>query len=474
MAPVDAFLARLAQVIRDERLLPARVKLLVAVSGGLDSMTLLLALTHLRDGFGWRLEVAHFNHHLRGRAADADERFVRRQCTALDVPCHVGHWSAKDRRASVKAGGIEQAARAARRAFLGVTAASIASSHIAVAHHADDQVETFFIRLLRGAGTQGLGGMRKRTKHGPPLRAWLVRPLLDFPRAEIAGWARANGVKYREDASNGDSRFLRNRVRNELLPYLHQHFSPATHRLVLRTMRGLADEADWLRAAAVEYLRTPGNERRLFAKCPPALQRHTLVLQLERRQLKFDSELIETLRTTTDTTITGPGNHELSRDQWGNVEVREPGKTSFDVATRLIALRTPKGAFHFAPLAVEWSVQRRRKPDRFLPQRELFDAARIGKTIQLRHWQAGDRFQPIGMSRSVKLQNLFTNAKVPPTERRRRTVATTARGEIFWVEGLRIGERFKLTPATRQCLVWHWRRQIAGGQFPAERSAANS
>lgn len=474
MPRVDAFLARLAQVIRDERLLPTKAKVLVAVSGGLDSMALLQALTRLRDTFGWRLEVAHFNHHLRGRAADADERFVRRQCATLGVPCHVGHWGANEQLASVKLGGIEQAARAARRAFLGATAASIAASHIAVAHHADDQVEHFFVRLLRGAGSQGLGGMRQRTKHGPPLHAWLVRPLLDFPRSEIAGWAKANGVKFREDASNRDSRFLRNRVRNDLLPYLRQDFSPATHRLVLRTMRGLADEADWLRAAAAEYLRTPGNERRPFAKCPLALQRHALVLQLERRQLKFDWELIEALRTTVDTTITGPGNHGLSRDPRGNVSVIEPQATSFDGMTRIVALGTSKGAFSFGPLAIKWSIQRRRKPDRFPPQRELFDVARIGKSIQLRHWQAGDRFQPIGMNRPVKLQDLFTNAKVPPAERHRRTVATTDRGEIFWVEGLRIGERFKLNAATRQCLAWHWRRRTLDGQLSADRNAAKA
>jgi len=106
---VDSFLTKLARLIREERLLPARATLLVAVSGGLDSMALLTALVRLRDEFNWRLEVAHFNHQLRGRAAEADERFVRRACTKLAVPCHVGHWPIAEQAAAIKSGGIERA-----------------------------------------------------------------------------------------------------------------------------------------------------------------------------------------------------------------------------------------------------------------------------------------------------------------------------------------------------------------------------
>lgn len=463
MPPVDAFLDQLTQHIREGQLLPPRTRMVVAVSGGLDSMALLAALDRLRAEFDWHLEAAHFNHQLRGRAADADERLVRSQCAVLDIHCHTGHWEAQVKAAAVKAGGIEQAARLARRAFLGATAASAHADHVVLAHHADDQVEHFFVRLLRGAGSLGLGGMRPRVRHGPPLNAWLVRPLLRFRRAEIAAWAAERGVKYREDASNRDARFLRNRVRHQLLPYLTKHFTPAAPGLVLRTMTGLADEAAWLREAAADYLRQPVTERPAFDACAPALQRHALALQLEARQLKFDWDLIESLRTGASSVVNGPGGHRLSRDARGMLIIHPTAPAAFESAVSKLPLGVSRGNTRFEGLHIDWSLVRPRRSNRFHPDRECFDAGRVGSSVTLRHWRAGDRFQPIGMDRSVKLQNLFTNAKVPVRERRRRVVATTAQGDIFWVEGLRIAEPFKLTPATKKILVWRWRHLDAPG-----------
>lgn len=417
-------------------------------------MVLLTAMVRLRDDFNWRLEVAHFNHQLRGRAADADERFVRRACTKLAVPCHVGHWLVAEQAAAIKLGGIERAARSARHAFLGATAAHIAARRIVLAQHADDQVELFFVRLLRGAGSLGLGGMRPRTRHGAPLNAWLIRPFLDLRRAKLAAWAATEGVAYREDASNRDPRFLRNQVRHELLPLLTTRFSPATPTVVLRTMKTLADEADWLRAQAEEFLAAPPTRRPKFVCCHPALQRSVLALQLEQRRLAFDSQVIERLRETAGAIINTPGNQFISRDKAGRVRIHAAPKPEFQAITHTLKLNGAGGSCRFGSVRVDWSLRRRFLRTKFPTGQEMFDAATIGGTILLRHWQPGDRFQPIGMKRPVKLQNLFTNARVPAAERRRRVIATTAGGEIFWVEGLRIGERFKLTSATETCLVW--------------------
>lgn len=451
---MDSFLTKLARLIREERWLPARARLLVAVSGGLDSMVLLTALGKLAAAFHWRLEAAHFNHQLRGRAADADERFVRRACAKLAVTCHVGHWPAAEQKAAIKSGGIERAARSARRAFLGATAAHMAARRIVLAHHADDQVELFFVRLLRGAGSLGLGGMRQRTRHGPPLNAWLIRPFLNLRRAELAAWAATAGVAYREDASNRDQRLLRNRVRHELLPLLGTRFSPATPTVVLRTMKNLADEADWLRAQAEQFLAAPATRRPAFASCHPALQRSVLALQLEQRRLAFDSQVIERLRASVGTIINTPGDQFASRDETGQVRIEVVTKAEFQATTHPLKLNGASGRHRFGSIQVVWSLKRRFRRTEFPAGQEMFDAATIGGKVLLRHWQPGDRFQPIGMKRPVKLQNLFTNARVPAAERRQRVLATTATGEIFWVQGLRIGERFKLTSASKTCLVW--------------------
>jgi len=296
--------------------------------------------------------------------------------------------------------------------------------------------------------------MRPRTRHGAPLNAWLIRPFLDLRRAELAAWAATEGVAYREDASNRDPRFLRNQVRHELLPLLTTRFSPAASTVVLRTMKTLADEADWLRAQAEEFLAAPPTRRPKFASCHPALQRSVLALQLEQRRLAFDSQVIERLRETAGAIINTPGNQFISRDEAGRVRIQAAPKPEFQTTTHTLKLHGAGGGCRFGSVRVDWSLRRRFLRTKFSTGQEMFDAATIGGTILLRHWQPGDRFQPIGMKRPVKLQNLFTNARVPAAERRRRVIATTAGGEIFWVEGLRIGERFKLTSATETCLVW--------------------
>lgn len=471
---MDKFLHRLTAVIREGRLLPRGAKLVVAVSGGLDSMVLLNALERLQDTFKWELEAAHFNHGLRGRAATADERLVCRTCESLLIPCSVGHWPPSARAAAIKAGGTEQAAREARRSFLGEVARRLGARHVVLAHHADDQVETFFVRLLRGAGSLGLGGMRSRVRHGPPLNAWLVRPFLDFRREELAAWARTQGLKFREDASNRDPRFLRNRVRHHLLPALVKEFSPATSALVLRTMKSLADEADFLRQTAADFLRLPPDQRPSFDDCAPALQRQVLALQLEALRLKFDWELIEALRSAPDTVFTGPDQRHLARDAAGTLVIHKLPRLAFDHSAVTVRLQEHPRLARLAGLEVRWSLKYGQEPLKFLPGCEQFDAARIGPEVVLRHWRPGDRFQPIGLKQSAKLQDLFTNAKVAAAERRRRAVAVAASGEIFWVEGLRIGEHFKLTPATRTRLIWRWRRTARDGHVSASRKPATT
>ena len=452
---VDALEKQLAAVIRRDRLLPKGRPVLVAVSGGLDSMSLLHALAQLRRQFGWQLTAAHFNHRLRGRAADKDERLVLKVCRALKIPCRVGRWDEAEQAAAVKAMGVEMAAREARHRFLGATARDAGAARIALAHHADDQVELLFVRLLRGAGSRGLSGMRTLTRHGAPLNAWLARPLLGFRRAELSAWVRTQRIAFREDASNHDARFLRNRVRAELLPFLRDRFTPALDGTVLRTMTTLADEADWLRAAAGEFLAAKSEHG--FAQLHPALQRQVLVCQLEQRGLAFDTELVEHLRREAGRPITATGGQVITRTAKGRVVVAPPRQPTPETNKSATEVSGPRGRVQFGGVAIQWSRHPFRKRPKFQSGRELFDADKIGDGITLRHWRPGDRFQPSGQGRAAKLQNLFTNAKIPRARRHEAVLALTGRGEIFWVEGLRISEQFKLTRATQNCLDWRWR-----------------
>lgn len=451
------FLAKLSQVIVDERLIPRRSSILLSVSGGLDSMTLLSALAQLQPRFSWQLQVAHFNHHLRRRAADADQRFVERQCKKLKIPCSVGHWDSEAKAAAIKKHGVERAAREARLRFLNSTATRLRIRRVITAHHADDQVELFFVRLLRGAGSKGLGGMSARSQVSVLKGVTIVRPLLRFTRGELQDWATKNDVRFREDATNADSRYLRNRVRHALLPVLEQRFSIATKENILRTMRILRDESDWLRAEARKRLASRSRSLVNFDKLHPALQRQMLVLQLEKLELRFDAALVERLRQCADVQINSPGNCFISRDHRGRIQVHQKDADRPSNQVRTISLSASHGNHRIDNIVLDWSKTRSKNQLDFGAGREFFDAAAIGTTVTIRHWRAGDRFQPIGMSQAVKVQNLFTNAKVPRNKRHQRLLATTARGEIFWVEGLRIGERFKVTSQTKTYLVWHWR-----------------
>ena len=206
--------------------LPAR--LLLGVSGGPDSVALLDALVQL----GYRPHVCHLNHKLRGAASEADARFVRQLAVQYGLPVTIR---------VRKVAGDENACRQARLDFFASVAQRTGIHTIALAHTADDQVETFLLRLIRGAGVDGLGGMREERQMG---KLRVVRPLLAVRRADVLKYLRAGGLEWREDASNADRRFLRNRVRHELLPLLEREYNPGIRAVLRRTAEVLRAEAE--------------------------------------------------------------------------------------------------------------------------------------------------------------------------------------------------------------------------------------
>jgi tRNA(Ile)-lysidine synthase len=211
--------------IAARKLLPERHAVLVAVSGGLDSMVLLHLLAGLAPDHGWRLAVAHFNHRLRGRSSDADERLVRKAADTLGLP-FISDAADVRKYASAHKLSIEMAARQLRHGFLARVARKRGIRTIALAHHADDQVELFFLRLLRGAGGEGLAGMKWKNPSPRHPGIQLVRPLLDCTKSELAAWARRERIPFREDASNASLKFQRNRIRHELLASPNSSLKP--------------------------------------------------------------------------------------------------------------------------------------------------------------------------------------------------------------------------------------------------------
>jgi len=322
---VTDLLQRIEKNIQNRGLCKRGGKILVAVSGGLDSMTLLHALKQLTARHQWQLVIVHFNHRLRGRASDADERLVCKTGAAMRLPVIAERADVKAFAAKSKLS-LEMAARKLRHEFLARVARKHKIETIALAHHADDQVELFFLRLLRGAGGAGLAGMKWRSPSPADKTISLVRPLLGFTKVGLAEFARENKVRFREDATNDSTDFLRNRIRQELLPLLRKNYQPGLDKAVLRLMEIVGAEAEFVGEAAQAWLKTfrgsRGNETPTeignrqpaignksespcvgchdFDELPLAIQRRVLQSQLAEAGVAADFDLIETLRQSAD------------------------------------------------------------------------------------------------------------------------------------------------------------------------------
>src|ERR1700690_2710633 len=431
-------------------------------------MALLHMLRELSSRHRWQLTVAHFNHQLRGRSSDADEKLVRQTAAALRLPFAIGGADVKQFARKSK-GSIEMAARRLRHEFFARAARERKIRVVALAHHPDDQVELFFLRILRGAGGEGLGGMKWQSPSPVDSQTTLIRPLLDSTREELRRLVRENKIRFREDATNARLKVPRNRVRNELLPLLRRHYQPALAKIILRLMEIVGAEAEVVGGMAERWLRegtgrsfpkkgrsqpapTAAGRREEFEKLPVAVQRRILQVQLAGLGVPVEFDLIEQLRRAANRFVSVSFTSSVSRDAAGGVNLHAPAPVKFNAHELAVDLAGRAGDVEFGGAHLSWRFEPgtgvARSPER--KTSESFDADRVGGRITLRHWRPGDRLQPLGLKSAAKLQDLFTNRKIPRVRRHGLIVATAGNGRIFWVEGLPMAEEFKLTPATRR------------------------
>ena len=455
MHPLAEKVGKISRVLN---FFPGSGIIIVAVSGGIDSMALLHLLATPGLGLSDRLVVAHFNHQLRGADSDADAGFVEQAAGQLGRPFESG--SNDTRQLAAETGnGIEAAARQLRHQFFARLAKRLASRNVALAHHADDQIETFFLRLLRGAGNRGLAGMQPVALSPIDPGVTLVRPLLGMHRAEIVAYAEEQGITHREDASNKNTHFLRNRVRHELLPQLTEQFGTSVSRQIVKAMQVAGDEADCIDDFAAAWL---GQAESPFDQLPAAVQRQVVQRQLFPLGVEPSFNLVEALRAEADRVIEIAPGKRLQRNADGRVELAPSvGEPEFSLTKLEIFLEGQAGEAEFGGLKIRWErltgglVKWHELGQ--VENREVFDAEVIGRAITLRHWQPGDRFQPIGQAGSTKLQDLFVNQKIAKAERHRLVLAEAAAGLLFWVQHFRIADPFKVTESTDGLLLFSWR-----------------
>ena len=270
-------LSRLEEHLQGKRFFKKRQKILVACSGGPDSVSLFHLLQTLAPPNSWKLGLIHFNHQLRPGAATQDERFVRNLARRYKIPFFRGAGNVGRETKKTKTS-IEEAARQMRYDFFLRTARAEKVQAIALAHTMDDQAETVLMRLLQGTGLRGLQGIREKFKRG---RTTLVRPLLAFTKKEILDFCRAEKIAYRKDESNDSVKFLRNRIRIELIPRLQREFNPRVVEALSRIPAIVAGESAliaeleakaWQKTFKKIFGRKVELRRAVFLKIPPALQ----------------------------------------------------------------------------------------------------------------------------------------------------------------------------------------------------------
>lgn len=450
---------RVEKSILARRLLRRGQSVLVAVSGGLDSMVLLHLLARLSRTHGWELSVAHLNHQLRGRSSDADERLVKGTAEKWGLPFFTGRADVREHARKHKLS-LEMAARTLRHDFLAHTARQQKIRSIAMAHHADDQVELFFLRLLRGAGGEGLAGMKWQSPSPRDPKIMLLRPLLDQSKAALQTYAVEERVPFREDATNAQLDIQRNRIRHELMPLLTKVYQPALAKVILRQMDILGAEAAFVNDAAQKWLNL--KRRPKFESLPLALQRRCLQLQLIQQNVTANFDLIEQIRELANHPVAINEEISVCRDGNGQVQIRQFRPLAFNNGQIQLNLSSKSGEIAFENTRITWQAEPAISGIFCAPKPvvncEYFDADKVGSSVVLRHWQPGDRFQPLGMDFSVKLQDLFTNQKVLRHKRHKLILGVTASGEMFWVEGLRLAENFKVDKSTIRLLKWRWQR----------------
>ncbi len=225
----------------------------------------------------------------------------------------------------------------------------------------------------------------------------------------------------------------------------------------------LGAESDLLGEMAQQWLlqRTPA-----FEKLSVAIQRKILQAQIVQLGVMPDFELIESLRKSANIAVNINPQFSLFRDLNGTVKLKAVALQNFNDDELILELKNKVGETIFGGIQFDWRFGLKKKMffQKKSPDCEFFDADKVGDKITLRHWRPGDRFQPIGLKSGAKLQDLFTNAKIPRERRHDLIVATTADGEIFWVENLRMAEHFKLMPETKRHLIWRWKHVQSGGE----------
>lgn len=443
---MDSFERRIDAFLRRHALLEAGEPVVIGLSGGVDSIVLASVLASL----DMSVRAVHVNYHLRGDASDEDEAFVRTWCGERGIDLVVrpfdGEWPS--------GASVQQAARDFRYAVFEEVALAMPCGKVAVGHHRDDQAETVLLNLFRGSGPEGLAGMPVRREIAPGSSVQVVRPLLAERRRDIAAYARAQGLVWREDASNTASKYRRGALREHIFPLIEQHFGEAVMENIARSgalVREYVDEVlrDELEACFDAALAGESTvDETAVRALPPVLRRRIFIEALRRWAPGFEADARAAVRIEHLLDMQ-PGRRLVFGDTvvWRERDriVFAPSGSGSSVeaapARRLDeegAIEIPGGYLHVERLGAPPGDVAAGAPD------EVYLDARTARfPFLVRPWAAGDRFVPLGMRQRKKISDFLTDEQVPPHQKRAVHVIESE-GRIVWVLPLRISEEARI------------------------------
>jgi tRNA(Ile)-lysidine synthase len=413
-------------------------KILVAVSGGLDSMVLatLCNATHLN------FDIAHVNYGLRGEDSDKDEELVRKFANERGIPFHL---KTAHVRVSKKSGSIQDEARTVRYRWFSELKMEHNFGYVFTAHHSDDEQETFIMNAIRGSGLSGLSSIPKRNNS-------IIRPLLGFKRSELEAFAETNGVEWREDISNRSLDYLRNRIRKEVLPRLWD-IDPRAQENITKSIQWLKQADEFFVDYAAQYCSSfeMKNQFEISDSDWNALFRKKPIHKYIFERLGFDPGTLTDLEKFTSSQsgkqIVGK-NYRVYRDRNRFVFEKLDSASEGDH----VFLEPSTGSIS-VPLSLSWNVFDLNVDIPLSPKKAVLDTHKLVFPLKVRKWEHSDRFMPLGLGGSKLVSDFLTDIKLSVPEKKNVWVLVSE-GEIAWIIGYRIDDRFKITPQTTNATIF--------------------
>jgi tRNA(Ile)-lysidine synthase len=422
-------LSKVKDYIKKHKLLSLSDLYIVALSGGVDSVALLLLL----DEMGYKVHALHCNFHLRGEESDRDERFCEDLCLKKNIPFHRIHFDTLMYAETHKMS-VEMAARELRYRYFEQLRKDIGAEGICVAHHQDDTVETVLLNLVRGTGLRGLTGIQ-------PRNGAILRPLLCVTRTEIEAYLATKQQDYVTDSTNLETDFVRNKIRLQVVPLLRQ-LNPAVSENIVRTAEHLTEAQKVLDAVVDTY--KGSNQLDLCALQQVGSAEYIVFEWL--KQYGFNgSQVQQVISAETGSIFSSPTGYEVLKDR--DRLLVEPTIMAFT------PIRIPEEGTYVLPDDRRLNVRRSNPFVSKDSHEATLDARQVRFPLTVRRVEEGDWMIPYGMTGRKLLSDLMTDLKMSLFDRRRQLVVVDAQGAVVWAIGLRTDHRCRVTDATQEVIA---------------------